>query len=574
MATEKKFVAAEAQHDDNDDSKVALWFAAKSKRLEERSSSSSSSMIQDSSPAASKYFVVAVVTCIHAMLVWAAYLYDKCPFTTIGTICISWCYFMIHAWHKEQHQQKQPQTTTTTMMNIDVHLSFFLASQLFLAYFSKYDPGKGPHGDGPLSAAHVFRKTNKHVILYSFGEFFATLDQNGIDIATCLELLQSVCLGTWILSLVASWTVPKDQLFVCWKRRLVFSVLALSYIILHGCMAGLNGVSHRFYLAMYSFVALLLEANLPGIQAHPFICLFSGHTFFAAGVSKLVNSDFTWHNGQALCRYIGRDARHQFWGPFCITMAPASLAFELGTPFLLLPVFGFAGKVVYTFLALTFHLAIAILMFPRYTSQSCAYSLLFRTATNAAAAAGGSSHKPPHGIQRILFATLCCILMLTTVFRLDGWPLTAVPMYSSNLPKKFGSTMKEALHAARIVHESKCISDFNNPRSYLYITMEGGRCRDVWSVTTKLGNAKLIKLILLRGLALALACQSNESEQSCATKNYFLDKFSKAVHDECEMDTINYSLILRSKPPRLVPVYSWSSLQQTSVPAVKESAQL
>jgi hypothetical protein len=126
--------------------------------------------------------------------------------------------------------------------------------------------------------------------------------------------------------------------------------------------------------------------------------------------------------------------------------------------------------------------------------------------------------------------------------------------------------MEEALHAARIVHESKCISNFHNPKSYVYITLEGGNCSSVWSVTNKkLGKPKLIKLILLRGLASALVCHA--SSESCAS-NYFFDKFSRAVHDECEMDAINYSLILRSRPPKVVPVYSWNSPHH--VPDVEE----
>jgi hypothetical protein len=496
-----------------------------------------------------------------AFVVFVLYLGASAPWPTIGVACLCHIYYCIHMLQRHKQRGGGATTTTTTTttsstnttMKMDVQLSFFLASQLLLAYFSSYDPFKGPNGDSPFSASADYRHTNKHLRLH-FAEFFTGESEN----VQWLERIEFACLFSWIFVLLTSFTEDKSAVFSGGTRRLVFSLLALSYVFLHGIMAGLNGVSHRFYVAAYCFVSLFLEANL-GIDSHPFICLFCGYTFFSAGLSKLINSDFMWHDGQALCRFIGGDYRDEVMANFCATAATASTAFELMGPFLLLPIFGLLGRSIYTILALTFHLGIAMLMFPRYTSQSCAYILLFRTNPN--------NNNKPKG--RLLFAVACFILILTMVFRIEFWPLTAVPMYSTNLPNEFGRTMEEAYHAARVVESSQCIADFGNEETSVHIVLKGGKCSNsnVWDIAGSLAKPKLIKLILIRGLASALVCQeqyqsdeySSNNNTPCESSNYWFDKFSKAVYDECEPDRINYSLILQSNPRRYVQVYSWKS---------------
>jgi hypothetical protein len=483
-----------------------------------------------------------------ALVVFILYLGAPAPWPTIGVICLCYVYFCIHVLQRNQR------ACSNSQQQIDVQLSFFLASQLLLSYFSRFDPYKAPNGDSPFSASADYRQTNKHLRLH-FAEFF-TGESHHVQ---WLEILEFVCLFSWMFILLTSLTEGRERIFAGWARRFVFSTLALSYVFLHGIMAGLNGVSHRFYVAAYCFVSLLLEANL-GIDSHPFICIFAGYTFFSAGISKMINSGYMWHDGQALCRYIGGDYRDVDMANFCSTAASASIVFEMVTPFLLLPIFGLLGRSIFTFSALTFHLVIAMLMFPRYTSQSCAYILLFRTNPNK-----------PKG--RNLFVVVCCVLLLTMVFRIEFWPLTAVPMYSTNLPNEFGSTLNGAYYAARIVESSQCIADFADEKSSVHIILEGGKCSNVWDITGSLAKPKLIKLILIRGLASALVCQEqqelNAAEESSSSSssnytcdsNYWLDKFSKAVSDECAPDLIKYSLILQSNPRRNVPVYSWKDPQ-------------
>ena len=41
------------------------------------------------------------------------------------------------------------------------------------------------------------------------------------------------------------------------------------------------------------------------------------------------------------------------------------------------------------------------------------------------------------------------VLLATSMFRIETWPLTAVPMYSINVPNGFGSTLEEARQTAR-----------------------------------------------------------------------------------------------------------------------------
>ena len=429
------------------------------------------------------------------------YSYDRGPWPTIGVAALCFVYLLLYCWYN--NPKKQPNTTP------DLCLSFFLASQLLLAYASKWEPGKTPQGDSPLSASTNWKVVNPHLRLdfaQAFGSFVDYHDSTrstSRSASTALLFLQTmewICLISWVLLIGFSLFLPRHQLLQTRFRRALLCVLASSYLFLHGISTGLQGVSHRFFLPAYSFVALFIEA-LMGYSADPYLCLFAGFTFWSAGVSKLVNSHFTWHTGQALCRYIGKDFENPFWYYFCTISAPASLLFELASPLLLIQsFFGVKGRWCFTLLALSFHFAIALLMFPRYTPQACCYSLLFRsTNTN-----NNTSNKKPMGTW--LFVLFCCILLLTTIYRLDTWPLTAVPMYSTNIPDEFGSTIQEAYEVAHIVQWTRCISDFTRVEHSVQISLQGGSCTNAWRIARQLGNYKLFKSILLRGMADALVC--------------------------------------------------------------------
>ena len=54
--------------------------------------------------------------------------------------------------------------------------------------------------------------------------------------------------------------------------------------------------------------------------------------------------------------------------------------------------------------------------------------------------------------------------------------------------------------------------------------------------------------------------------------NEWLDQFSKAVHDHCQTEVIDYSLILKTRPRSVVPVYTWKWQQPSLVEQTTGSA--
>jgi hypothetical protein len=467
------------------------------------------------------------------------YAYDTNPWPTIGAACLTYIYGFVGLQLISDRGR-------------DVHLLYFLSSQLFLAYFAKYDPHKGPDGDGPLSSSTTYLKTNKHLRL-GLAQFVEPHD--------LLQATEYACIGSWIMAILLTLVCSKERLFRGWINKSVFTVLCVSYFFLHGIMAGLNGVSHRFYLPAYSFIALLLEVLL-GIDSHPYICTFAGFTFVSAGISKLRNSNLSWLDGRALCQHVKMDSNDPLLGTFCATMAPISIFFEVAAPQLMW--LGGIGRFIFVLLALSFHLGIAILMFPRYTPQSCSYALVFRT-------------NPTKSKWPLLYGAVCTILLATTVFRIEAWPLTAVPMYSIDVGRDFGSTMEEAHNVARIIHTTGCSSGISFPDRYMRVDMDETRTELPRGCSlTNVGKIKLVKQFMINGLASALVCMEKNDGNPCDT-NFWLDKYATAVHEKCQMGYLKFSLMLRDggryRYQDAVPVYTWTPLAEDAVSADKSDEQ-
>lgn len=460
-----------------------------------------------------------------AVIIAILLIFDRHPWPSVGVSVLTYVFFV--AYHS---QGRSNNDASPPDEKVDYHLCYFLTSQLFLAYFSKWELGKWPNGDSPLSASRDLPASNKHLRLGLAGLF---------QDETLLAVIEYACISSWLLAIVLSLRVNRGS----WFRKVTFAVLSLSYVFLHGIMAGLNGVSHRFYMPAYAFVSLFLE-EIFGVDSHPYVCLFAGFTFFSAGVSKVRNSA-SWWNGRALCHYTRFGYEGYYARLFCATMAPLSMIFEVAGPFLML--LGPMGTTAFCVLALSFHLGIAILMFPRYSPQACSYVLLFRSKQHRQS--GTTKRQYP-----LLFATCCLLLLGTTWFRIEEWPLTAVSMYSIDVHPKFGTSHREAYETARIVDTTKCISSLSFPRHYIRLELEeGGNCGDrieTWS--PYMGKIKVVKQVLLRGVASAMMCNSNFCDE-----NYWLDKYARAVWDECQMDSITFWLVMRRTEP--LAVYTWKS---------------
>jgi hypothetical protein len=129
--------------------------------------------------------------------------------------------------------------------------------------------------------------------------------------------------------------------------------------------------------------------------------------------------------------------------------------------------------------------------------------------------------------------------------------------------------MEEAYHAAKIVKQSNCISDFKVAEQSIHVVMQGGYCQWIWDISKRLKKRKLVKSILIRGMAQAILCRQERElagglmPKSCEL-NYWLDKFSRAARDVCDVDEIDFFLLLKTKPVVPIPVYTWkfSSLRE------------
>jgi len=225
---------------------------------------------------------------IVAITIAFLYVYDsRGSWPTIWTLVVAHAYFLSSALLRKAQS--------------DFHLSFFLSTQLCISHLSRYEGGKAPYGDSPLAAAGAVQDIPP-MLRIGFAELvFGDLDTK--IVYTFFQCVVYVCLATWMAAFLVTLLYRKQALFSHWWKRLIFITLCLSYMFLHGIMASTNGVSHRFYLLMYSFLGLLLKASL-GIDPRPLLCLFDGFTFWSAGLSKTRNSSGSWHTGQALCRHV------------------------------------------------------------------------------------------------------------------------------------------------------------------------------------------------------------------------------------------------------------------------------
>ena len=315
------------------------------------------------------------------------------------------------------------------------------------------------YGDSPLHAAHLLSLTD-----LEWRNGLATWLFSS-PLAACVPL--AITCASWLLvvaTLVVPLRRPRGRTTthdLQALRRGALTTLACGFTALHGISTGLLGASHRFYLPMYSLVALAAEATL-GAAASEVVALVSGFTFASAGLAKLRNSpDMGWLAGRALCRSIAPRAAPLLdrwlsvgdvasfakdFGWLCAYLAPLAVGFELLAPLLLLG--GRQCRIAFASLALAFHFVIGELLIPQYWPQACCYLLLFRPSTLPARR---SAHM-------LLLPPLTLLLAMTAHLRIDTWPLTYVPMYSTDLPAGWGHSVGELHAAAAIVSASRCTS--------------------------------------------------------------------------------------------------------------------
>ena len=378
----------------------------------------------------------------------------------------------------------------------DWHLFYFLSAMLTSCLLSPHDLGKYPLGDSPLQSRQQHASVPK--LLRSWPSDAAVYTDSS------LLVLTTICIGSWAICilLVGLGKVHRSSSLCAHPPavRAAFAVLGFSFFALHGASCGVIGVSHRFYLPMYGVLAVGLEAVF-GLPASETVAVSASHVFFSAGLGKLTAGGLDWLNGAKLAHHVTGSAQRLAWQlcggsscgltpryvrDACRVAAPGAVLFELGAPAVLLTG-GRWRRHAFLVCAVGFHLGIAVLMFPRYFPQCVVYALLFRRSGGGGGARGrrggqqvpcakmqgegnsdggntaGDEYVPLHRqAHRLPFLSGAAVLACVAALRLECWPVTCVPMYSTafvNPDHGFGRTKAEAVRRAKIMTDSSCYSD-------------------------------------------------------------------------------------------------------------------
>lgn len=319
----------------------------------------------------------------------------------------------------------------------------------------------------PLRAAMTYAQTPP--VLRTPEPLVAALGLADLGSGTLL-VIRDVAFVTWICAAIG---------FVTRPAMLLTGVLVA---LLHGISRGALGIDHRWYLATYALLLLCFAASdgrwsvdgwlarrlrwwpdftgsrspvLRSGFARKLVLLAAVHTLFSAGVAKLMEGGIAWADGVPIRNYIGStlDAMEQLGLPrgrwpaladfvwsrpwICHVLAVATLILELGSPLLL-----FVPRLRAPMLlaATAFHLGIWFTMIPSYWVQIWCYTLLVdwgalrgRGSGARAAPPTAPPPAPPRAWPALVGGSLTAALVVVAFARVESWPFTHVPMYSSYL---------------------------------------------------------------------------------------------------------------------------------------------
>ena len=409
----------------------------------------------------------------------AAALPLRSPLPTVATLAMVACFVTAGGF-----QRRSP--------NDDPLLGLFLILEAINCVLSPFEKLRIPMGDSPISASAMLAATDPEL-------------RNGAAALRVwtpgnLWLLSGLLAACWLVSVVHALRpgLPGSLRHSLGRGALIG--LAGSFAALHAVTTGLLGASHRFYVPMYSALALGAEAAW-GVAASELVALASGFTFVSAGLAKLRNTSppLGWLSGHALCRHLRLPLSCDSYPHLYGAAAVCAVAFELLVPWLLLG--GRRGRLAFAALATLFHFIIGVFMAPRYppapaalprhpppckgtsrppcrgssrppeplradrralpctrvhsyVPQASCYLLLFRPPpTPPPMPSKRDCRRVPaaHAAQaptRRLVACLGLLLLCTHLWRLDTWPLTYVPMYSTDLPDGWGQGTQSQLQVS------------------------------------------------------------------------------------------------------------------------------
>jgi len=262
-------------------------------------------------------------------------------------------------------------------------------------------------------------------------------------------------------------------------------IVGVGMLLLHGVVQGCIGTSHRWYVPVYTCLALALAngngdlsvdawASEKWGSAYPFapVCPASGgvlplsllcsgyarkmvllagiSTLFFGAITKFLNSGFAWLDGAPLSYYVSSEengrsaflknlmAQHQW---IAMLLSFGSIGLEAGS---IVAVFVPWTRALVLVSAAGLHLGIWLTMWPNYFPQTWCYALGILwplgveptwsdlVATSGATSAARLFDLDSRSVQLALWSGvfLWSVLTMVALTRIEWWPLTGIPMYS------------------------------------------------------------------------------------------------------------------------------------------------
>ncbi|MEX2347243.1 MAG: hypothetical protein WD604_16590 [Balneolaceae bacterium] len=305
------------------------------------------------------------------------------------------------------------------------------------------------------------------------------------ELATLLYFSQSIVIFFWICAAIG--------LF----GRVSAMITGLGVFLFWGAMQSCAGTGHDWHLPMYSLIFLGLFSKNDRWSAdywlaarfnwYPFndftpdkygglarklILVTTVFILFAGGIAKLFTGGFDWLNGESLYYYLVEfNEPSTAIGPLLLDfflenrwiitiLSVWTVLLELGSLWVL---FRKKWRLFYVINLWAFHIGIYLLMFPRYFPSMICYLLIvnWRYTYNYLYQLYGRyvgklplgrkislllletepvKRHPENNTKLIFPSAIGVVFIVTIIFRIETFPLTYVPMYSTVLTEeKIGS---------------------------------------------------------------------------------------------------------------------------------------
>ena len=382
-----------------------------------------------------------------------------------GSLLLTLLLFLLSTPHHHAHltafwlHDLPPLTPLTRILTYSGVLLISLASFI----------SRPPFGDSPLQAPQLYAFTLPS--FFSLEGGMRPLGRAWITHAR-LRALRNVMLVAWVCCIVGL------------GGRGPPIVVGLLHFLLHGVVSGCIGTSHRWYVPVYTLLALTLangnqslsldaaiHSRFPSYPlysptdpstvagsglARKLVLIASISTLFYGGLTKLLNGGWKWLNGRSLAYYVSSEENGR-WGLLkrvmhtqpllSLFLSVSSIVLECGA---IVAVFSRFWRPIVLANAAAFHFGIWLTMWPNYAPQTWCYGVGTQWPWEevpaypaVVPAEWAGSHQStfmltewPSYFHSTSFwacwvATLLCVfLTFVTLFRIEYWPFTGIPMYS------------------------------------------------------------------------------------------------------------------------------------------------